>query len=40
MTSCDVCGAEYSSHLAAALCAEDDQEADMHARQALRGRSR
>jgi len=40
MTSCEVCGAEYSSPLAAALCAEDDREADLHARQALRGRAK
>jgi len=40
MHQCDVCGAGYSSPLAAALCAEDDQQADLHARQTLRGRSR
>lgn len=38
MYSCTECSAEYTSPLAAALCAEDDQQADLHARQALRGR--
>lgn len=40
MTSCETCGAEYSSPLGAAECEEQDRLDDLHARQELRGRSR
>lgn len=37
---CPECGAEFTSPLVAELCGEDDRQADLYARQALRGRSR
>lgn len=40
MHECEVCGGMYPSALAAALCGEDDREADLHARQMVRGRHR
>lgn len=40
MHECEVCGGMYPSALAAALCGEDDREADLHARQMIRGRHR
>ena len=31
--TCDVCGAEYTTPLAAAMCAEDDLEQDANTRE-------
>lgn len=36
--ACPECDARYTSPLAAEMCAEDDREKDLHARQTLRGR--
>lgn len=36
--SCPECTAEYTSHLGAEECGEQDRAADLHARQAIRGR--
>lgn len=37
---CPWCFSEYQSPLAAVICEEDCAEADLHARQQLRGRAR
>lgn len=39
MTKCEYCGSAYTSPLAAELCGEEDREADLHARQQIRGRN-